>query len=377
MNSLASLFIGGISLTQQKEVLIEIKNHIGWIKLNRRKALNALSTLMIDDIQDALDSWEHNLDVYAVYISSNMDQVFCAGGDVKALYEHHLMGDDIYPPLYLAKQYLMDYHIHTYKKPVLVYVDGIVFGGGVGLATAAKYLVVSKRVKLSMPETKIGFFPDVGTTRMLNDLPNHIGKYMGLLGITLNDVELLELKIADYKIDAQAWKNVEYQLQNLTFSQSNIDDEINRLLSMFNERVNGKSQLFTRYAQISRIFSKSSIKEMILEINKNDSFETEILNKFKEMSPSALFVTYELLKRTEHLSLYDCFKYEHSLSKNVINSHDFIEGVRSLLIDKDKKFNYQPQHINDVSPKTINEIFDFEDINENHLMDQMKGLNES
>lgn len=363
-------------MKSQTDVVFFVKNHIGLIKLNRKNALNALSLNMIDQIQKHLHIWEEDKDVYAIYISSALNHVFCAGGDVKSLYEHHVSGDDQYPALYLAKQYLMDYHMHTYKKPIIVYVDGFVFGGGVGLVTAAKYLVVSENVKMAMPETKIGFFPDVGTSRLLNDLPNQIGRYMGLLGVSMNAADTIDLKIAQYMVPSKNWKHLENMLETICFEHNNMDEALKKMCMTYEEIPQKKSVFMHHTDQIKRIFSKENINEMVLEINKHDPFELDILDRINEMSPTALFVTQKLLKETQNLSLYECFKYEHSLSRNVIKTHDFKEGVRSLLIDKDKKFDYQPQEINKVILSHINEIFNFESITENHIMDQMKGSDE-
>jgi len=273
---------------------------------------------------------------------------------VKSLYQHHIEKDDQYQALYLAKQYLMDYHIHTYKKPVIVYVDGIVYGGGVGLATAAKYMILSENAQMAMPETKIGFFPDVGTSRLLNDLPNQVGRYLGLLGVAMNTSDIIDLKITKYMISHDTWKFIEDKLKTLTLNKDDINERLEKLFLEHVGKLNHHSDFMKHMNQIKCIFSKKDINEMLLEIDKNDFFELKILDRLNEMSPTALFVTHKLLQKTQKMTLYECFKFEHSLSKNIIKTHDFKEGVRSLLIDKDKRFDYQPQEINKVIISQIN-----------------------
>lgn len=359
----------GTRMTQTSEIQVEVINHIGVIKLNRKKALNALSLPMIEKISYYLSLWENDPDIYVVYIKSVVDGVFCAGGDVKSLY----LGDQSYQDQYLAKQYLMDYHIHQYKKPVISYLDGIVFGGGVGLGLSASHVIVSKRVRLAMPETKIGFFPDVGTTRLLNDLPNHIGKYIGLLGVELNYKDTQYLKLSNYVIDFNEYDDMENDLYQCTFNKDDIKQQVDEVLSHYQVKTLGESQLKIHENDISRIFSKSSIVKMYESLEENN-FDQQVKKILDEQSPTALHVTLELLKQTEDKNLYDCFKIEHSLSRHVIKTHDFKEGVRSLLVDKDKRFLYNPKYIKDVKNKDIKKLFDFEAFEQPHLMDKLRGF---
>lgn len=351
------------------QVIIEEKNHIGWIKLNRLNALNALSLEMINTITETLMKWKDQDDIYMVYLTSNHQRSFCAGGDVKSLYEHSVRQDDDYPKLYLSKQYTMDYIIQTYSKPILTYIDGYVFGGGVGLSIGSTFVVVSEKVQFAMPETKIGFFPDVGASYFLNQLPHHVGKYIGILGPILSSEDLLYLKVADYVVMHDQWKDVEEALFSIKLNKDNIKIDIANLLNKYHHDVKS-SDIEKHISKIDRIFSKSTLVNMINSIDINDPFEKKLMDKFLEMSPTAMSFTLEMFERTRHLSLLECFKFEQLLSDHVIKTHDFKEGVRSLLVDKDQRFDYQPKNIEDVNPVDIYALFNFE-IEKPHLMDEL------
>jgi enoyl-CoA hydratase/carnithine racemase len=332
-------------------------------------ALNALSLDMINTITHTLLKWKNQDDIYMIYLSSNHPKSFCAGGDVKSLYEHSIKHDHEYPKVYLSKQYAMDYMIQTYPKPILTYIDGYVFGGGVGLSIGSTYVVVSERVKFAMPETKIGFFPDVGASYFLNQLPHHVGKYIGILGPILTSDDLFYLNIADYVVKHDLWIDVEKTLFAYDFEQNKVKGDVSTLLGNFHHSVY-QSSIEKNITRIDHIFSKSSINDMIQAIDLDDPFEKELKSKFLEMSPTAMSFTLEMLKRTCDLSLLECFKFEQLFSEHVIKTHDFKEGVRSLLVDKDQRFDYQPKSIKDVNIADIYALFNF-DIKNPHLIDEL------
>ena len=357
-------------MTVDNHVIIEEINHIGCIKLNRLNALNALSIKMIETISDQLVKWKNNSDIYMIYLSSGHPKSFCAGGDVKSLYEHAIKGDFVYPKMYLSKQYTMDYMIQTYPKPVLTFIDGYVFGGGVGLSIGSSHVVVSEHVQLAMPETKIGFFPDVGASYFLNKLPNHVGKYIGILGPVLYSNDLLYLDIANYVINHDSWSHIEKELFELPLKAGKTHEQLSSLLKMYSKSDFQLSTIESHIEIIKKVFSKDTIRDMIKSIDFNNPFESGLKNKFLEMSPTAMTFTLEMLKRTKQLSLFECYKFEQLLSDQVIRTHDFKEGVRSLLVDKDKSFNYQPKELFEIEGADIDGLFDF-DLQHPHLMDEL------
>ena len=356
-------------MSSNLQVIIEVINHIGWIRLNRLNALNAFSIEMIESIIVTLKKWKNDKDIYMIYITSNHHKAFCAGGDVKSLYEHSVRDDYKYAEIYLSKQYTMDYIIQTYQKPILTYIDGYVFGGGVGFSIGASHVVVSERVKFAMPETKIGFFPDVGASYFLNQLPHHVGKYIGILGPILNNNDLAYLNIADYVIKHDTWHEVEEALFRFDFGKHFLDSDLDALLEKYHQHTK-LSHIKENIQSIDYIFSKMNLLDMIKKLDINNPFEKELQQRFLEMSPTAMTFTLEMLNRTKSLSLLDCFKFEQRLSEHVIKTHDFKEGVRSLLIDKDQRFDYKPKEVSDVNYNDIEALFDF-DMNQPHMMDEL------
>ena len=355
-------------MATRNQVIIQIENHIGWIKLNRLDALNAFSLEMIETITNTLTKWKNDDDIYMIYISSNHHKSFCAGGDVKSLYEHSMRKDFKYAEIYLSKQYTMDYIIQTYQKPILTYIDGYVFGGGVGFSIGSSHVVVSERVQFAMPETKIGFFPDVGASYFLNKLPNHVGRYIGILGPLLNESDLLYLNIADYVIKNDVWKDVEEKLFKLEFRKGFVESDLNGLLEQYHQLLRS-SKIKENIQSIDYIFSEMNLLDMIRKLDIRIPFEKELKKRFLEMSPTAMTFTLVMLNKTRTLSLLECFKFEQLLSEYVIQTHDFKEGVRSLLVDKDQRFDYKPKEVSDVNDHDIEALFNF-DINQPHMMDE-------
>ncbi|BCR36811.1 enoyl-CoA hydratase/isomerase family protein [Mariniplasma anaerobium] len=344
-------------MKNMKEVMIEEINHIGIIKLNRIKALNALSLSMINDIKKALLAWENDPEIYMIYMSSLSETAFCAGGDVKKLYQHTITDDLDYVSTYLSNQYAMDYIIHTYSKPIITYVNGYIFGGGVGLAMGAKFFITSEHTKYGMPETQIGFFPDVGASYFLNKLPNQIGRYIGLLGQTLDYKDLIYLGIADYHILASNWHSIVDILYKKKWIKDDISNQLDHIFRTYNEIDEHKSDIEKHETHIDHIFSHDTIREILDHITLSDGYAKDISQKMLKLSPTALNITLELLKKGEGKDLLLCLKMEHDLSLSVVQTHDFKEGVRSLLVDKDKAFNWNPSSYKKIKIKDIKEIF--------------------
>ncbi|MCD4827570.1 MAG: enoyl-CoA hydratase/isomerase family protein [Acholeplasmataceae bacterium] len=342
---------------ENKEILIEVINHIGIIKLNRKNALNALSFSMITKIKHILNQWIDDSNIYIIYISSLIEKAFSVGGDVKKLY-HDAIKDDIEAvSTYLSNQYAMDYIIQTYPKPIITYVDGYIFGGGVGLAIGSKYFITSEKTKFAMPETQIGFFPDVGASYFLNTLPNHIGRYIGLLGHVLGYNDLIYLKIADFCVTNENWDKVIDILYKKKWIKEEVDFQIKHILATYSKTDVPESYIEKHETHIKNMFSYATVKQMIEHMSTTDTFSKDVHEKLINLSPTALDVTLELLKQGENKDLLECLKMEHDLSLNVVKTHDFKEGVRSLLVDKDKRYNWMPKSYEHIKYEEVQNMF--------------------
>ena len=178
-------------------VLVEVRNQVGHLILNRPSGLNALSLEMIRVIEERLNAWETDDGIHAVVLRANGEKAFCAGGDIRALYDSYRADGELHR-IYFEEEFALDRHLHDYRKPVLALMDGYVLGGGMGLAQGASIRVISERVRMAMPETAIGYFPDVGASYFLSQLPHNVGLYMGLTGNQINAADALALGLADW-----------------------------------------------------------------------------------------------------------------------------------------------------------------------------------
>ena len=199
-------------MTKYPDLLIEIQNGVGLITLNRPKALNALSFMMLKGIHETLIQWANHKDVRSVIIQGMGDRAFCAGGDVRSLYDAHLQGDHGFIQALFREEYTLNYLIATYPKPYIALMDGITMGGGCGVSVHGSHRVVTEKTIMAMPETGIGYFPDVGASHFLSKCPGYIGLYLGLTGARLNAADILFASLADYFVPAAAINAVRDQI---------------------------------------------------------------------------------------------------------------------------------------------------------------------
>lgn len=359
-------------MSDNQEIILDVINHIGIIELNRLNRLNALSFSMIKTIKNQLVLWEKDISIHLVYISSLSDVAFCAGGDIVNLYEHAINDDIEFVSLYLSTQYAMDYIIQTYSKPIVSFVNGYVLGGGAGLSMGSRYFIVSERAKFGMPETQIGFFPDVGASYFLNKLPNHIGRYLGLLGEVIDHHELIYLNMADYHITEVNWKLVIDKLYTTIWKKEEMDTQLKTIFEIYKSET--KPTYFIKHEQqIKDMFSYNQLTDMIKQMSIKDDYLNSIKDKLLTKSPTALAVTLELLKKGEGKKLIDCLKMEHDLSLSVVKTADFKEGVRSLLVVKDKRFKWNPKSYLDIDLFLITNMFTLENNYKKHPIDISLG----
>ncbi len=318
-----------------ENILMETYHGVGVIKLNRPKALNALSLDMVLGIQEILKEWQEDPAILFVYITSVTDRAFCAGGDVKSLYEHEIKEEYTYAPYYLKEQYKMDLMIHDYPKPVISYLKGYVLGGGAGLAMATSLRIVSEDTYFGMPEVHIGFFPDVGASYFLPQIPHHVGKYMGVTGKLINGDDLMLLGMAHYKIPKEQFLNVEETLYHKTWEKDTFEQELHTLLNAHHDPSIHGSVIQPMLKFIEKFYVHERLSELLDALKKDGSKEAqEHINYLNTLCHGSIQMTFELLNRGKHLSLHPCFKMEYDLALNVVKLPNFREGVKKVLIEK-------------------------------------------
>ncbi|MFN3580316.1 MAG: enoyl-CoA hydratase/isomerase family protein [Pseudomonas sp.] len=342
----------------QAPVLAEVRNRIGHLTLNRPAGLNALTLEMVRLLQGQLDDWANDQQIKAVVLRGAGERAFCAGGDIRTLYEQHLAGDAAAIETFFAEEYALDLGIHNYPKPFIALMDGFVLGGGMGLAQGASLRIITERSRLGMPETGIGYFPDVGGSYFLPRLPGAMGNYMGITGVHIKAGDALQAGLADMFIDSSQLAELDQLLDRI-----NPEQDLNAQLSQLSSDSPPPAELTELLPAIELHFSQSniaSIRQSLLdEIRPAFTGWAQSTTKIMDSrSPLAMAVTLELLRRGKEKSLEDCFAMELHLDRQWFNDGDIAEGVRALLVDKDKQPRWNPLSIGELNPARVRAFFE-------------------
>lgn len=343
----------------QAPVLAEVRNRIGHLTLNRPAGLNALTLEMVRLLQRHLDDWATDNGIDAIMLRGAGDRAFCAGGDIRTLYDLHLADDAQAIETFFAEEYALDHCLHAYPKPVIALMDGFVLGGGMGLAQGASLRIVTERSKLGMPETGIGYFPDVGGSYFLPRLPGELGRYLGLTGTQVTAVDALHLGLADQYIASARTAELDQLLDRLDWNSQTLALALKDVLS---NDLPG-AELVDLQPAIDLHFGQptlSSIRQSLLEEIRPayTGWAQASVRQMDGRSPLAMAVTLELLRRGQDMSLTDCFAMELHLDRQWFNDGDIAEGVRALLVDKDKQPRWNPPTIGQLDPARVNAFFE-------------------
>ena len=321
------------------EILFEVKNSTGIITLNRQNALNDLNLNMAVQFSNKLRDWENNNEIERVLLMGK-GKHFCAGGDVKSV---HLSG--AFSKLkseFFSKEYSLNLQIKKFPKPYLSIWQGVVMGGGVGLSIYGDYRIATESTKFAMPETSIGFFPDVGGSFFLSRLDNNIGKYLGLTGELIQSKDLINFGLAtnfcpEDKIDKLITQYI------IDGSVSNYETETSSNFS--NEKLNFIEKNFS--GDIYEIFN--NIRAL------ND--QEKLISKLQSKCPMSLAVTTLLIEDSPNRTLKECLEIEYRLSQKMGNRHDFGEGIEAVLIEKHHNPRWEPNSIKDIIKDDLEKIF--------------------
>lgn len=329
----------------QNEVLAEVRNHIGHLTLNRPAGLNALTLNMVRQLHRQLDAWGQDPQVHAVVLRGAGEKAFCAGGDIRSLYDSFKSGETLHEDFFV-EEYALDLAIHHYCKPVLALMDGFVLGGGMGLVQGADLRVVTEKSRLAMPEVGIGYFPDVGGSYFLPRIPGELGIYLGVSGVQIRAADALYCGLADWFLESEKLATLDEQLDQLQWHGTPLKD-LQGLLAGLAVQQLADAPLEALRPAIDHFFALPdvpSIVEQLREVTVADSHEwaTTTADLLQSRSPLAMAVTLEMLRRGRHLSIEDCFALELHLDRQWFERGDLIEGVRALLIDKDKTPRWNP-----------------------------------
>jgi enoyl-CoA hydratase len=340
---------------EEGDLIVRREGAAGVIRLNRPKAINAMTLEMSLGIDAALDRFETDPQVAVIILEGAGERGLCAGGDIRGLWESsHAKGD--LGARFWRQEYIMNARIAKYPKPYVAFMDGLVMGGGVGLAGHASHRVVTDRTKLAMPEVGLGFFPDVGGTWLLSRSPGEIGTYFGLTGQTMNGPDAIHAKFADAVVPAAKWPELREALTKVR--QGATAAEISKLIAGF---ATGETAgpVAARQATIDALFHYDRMEDIVAALKRDGSeFAQATLKTLGEKSPRGMVVTLKLLRLArEARSLEECLVREYRAANEVFRSDDFREGVRAAVIDKDRNPKWSPPRIEDVTPEMVAPYF--------------------
>jgi enoyl-CoA hydratase len=349
-----------------KLVIAELRGRVGCITLNRPKALNALSLDMIRSLTAALRRWADDPMVLAVVVRGTGKEgpfgAFCAGGDIRFFYQAALAGDTALEDFF-TEEYTLNHLIHTYAKPYIAFMDGVVMGGGMGISQGASLRVVTERSRLAMPETGIGLFPDVGGGYFLSRLPGRLGEYLALTGRVLSGAEALAVGLADAHMDSGRLAGLWESLGQTPYESG---DAVQRWCENHTQKTPPRADAVgtVARAQIDAVFSLDSVPAIVAALDAApDDWSRATAATLRQRSPLMLHVVLEQIRRARVLGLADNLRMERGLVHRCFNlrpgaASETVEGIRALAIDKDHTPHWNPASLNAVTPAQVMAFFD-------------------
>jgi enoyl-CoA hydratase len=346
-------------------LITEVRGQVGFITLNRPKALNALNLDMVRALTQALLAWEKDPAVSAVAIRGAGKQgnfgSFCAGGDIRFFHQAALAGN---PALedFFTEEYALNHLIHQYPKPYIAFMDGIVMGGGMGISQGTRYRLVTENTKMARPETHIGLFPDVGGGYFLSRCPGRSGEWLALTGATLNAAGALELGLADYCLSAASLETAWAALDTVDFWQS---QALSAWLAEFSVVPTAGSGL-ERQA-VDAVFTLATVTDMVHALEAAaDAWSQQTAATLRHRSPLMLHVVLEQVRRARSMGLADDLRMERDMVRHCFytahlarsgTASETVEGIRALAVDKDQQPRWNPARIEEVTPEMVAPFF--------------------
>ncbi|MEM6580830.1 MAG: enoyl-CoA hydratase/isomerase family protein [Pseudomonadota bacterium] len=363
-----------LSLAQMSETAIRIEEHAAGagrlvrVTLDVPGTLNSLTLEMVDQLQEKLDLWRDDPGIAAIFFEGAGDRAFCAGGDIQALYRDVTAtpgGPCEYAESFFQREYRLDYTLHTYPKPIVCWAHGIVMGGGLGVMAGCSHRIVTEKTRIAMPEVGIALFPDVGGSWFLNHMPGKCGHFLGLTGASMNAADAIYTGLGDRFVDSERREEV---FDVLVRQKWQVDEASNHALVKHTLRPFAEQslsqcpggQVEPHLGSIATLCDGDDVHEIIDNIVAQQTQDPWLSAAAKSMgrgSPLAALLYYRQLAETRHASLREVFQAELVLATNIMRYPEFAEGVRALLIDKDRKPNWRYKSTRDVPEELINSFF--------------------
>ncbi len=340
-------------------VLTRVANGTGVIILDRPKALNSLSLAMVRRLTEILLAWRDDAKVAAVVLTSSSEKALCAGGDIRFFHEAgHATptGGSALLEDFFTEEYALNHLIHFYPKPYIALMDGVVMGGGMGIAQGGPETglrIVTERTKMAMPEVNIGLFPDVGGSHFLSHAPGQLGNYLGLTGLTIGAADALYLGLADVFVPSAQLSDLNALIGATPGAQLAA-----AIRARFADGA-GESALAAQRTAIDQHFGAGSVAAIMDSLAGDDSpFAQKALSAMRQRSPLMMCVTHEMLVRGAVLNVADCLRMERALVRRNFEHGEVLEGVRALVIDKDNTPHWNPPTLEEVTPQMVERFFE-------------------
>lgn len=333
----------------EPEVRFERRGRLGLITLNRPRAINALTHGMVREIHRQLDAWRDDDAVATIAITGAGERGLCAGGDIVGLYRDATEGDGSEAAAFWADEYRLNAAIARFPKPYVAIQDGIVLGGGIGVSAHGSHRVVTERSSLGLPETGIGFVPDVGATWLLSRAPHRLGLRLAMSAASVGAADAILVGLADRFVPSERILDLLRALET-----QDADAAIAAV-----QAPAGDPALAAEAAWTERVFASGSVPEVLDALEREETPEAAaVRERIAAKSPIAVAVALEAIRRAEALaSLEEALEWEYRVSCHAARTHDFIEGVRAQVIDKDRNPRWQPAGHDDVTHEQVEAYF--------------------
>ncbi|MBM3489395.1 MAG: enoyl-CoA hydratase/isomerase family protein [Alphaproteobacteria bacterium] len=343
-------------MSEQTDILFERRGELGQVTLNRPAALNALTLDMAIALDRQLHAWEADPKVKAVLIQGAGERAFCAGGDVRRLFEAGRAGER-YPYDFYRHEYRLNARIHRFPKPYVALMDGIVMGGGVGLSVHGGFRVAGERTLFAMPETGIGLFPDVGGSYFLSRLPDALGMFLALTGTRLKAADAVAAGVCDFHVPGERRPTLLAALAAADLG-GNARAKVDALLRPFAADP-GPAPLAPHRAVIAQSFDKDSVEAILAALDgMGGEWAQATAKTLRARSPTSLKITHRQIREGARLDFQGCMRMEYRMAAACTVGHDFYEGVRATVIDKDNAPRWHPASLSEVGPEVVARHFE-------------------
>lgn len=338
------------------DILFGLDGGLATVTLNRPRALNAFTLGMYRRFDPMLRQWAADPGVRVVLIRAAEGRAFCAGGDIRAIYEagRGIAGDRSLTAVFFREEYELIRRIHRHPKPYVAIIDGITMGGGAGVSVNGAYRVATERTMFAMPETGIGLFPDVGATRFLNLAPGYVGRYLGLVGTRLGPADAVYCGFATHFVLRERVPGLVAAL-----ARAHGRAEVEQTLAAFATDP-GEPPLAARRAAIDRCFAADSVEAIVVSLASEATgggdaaaWAEEARSALLTKSPTSLKITLRQLVLGRGFDLEGALALEYRLTQHVMRGHDFYEGVRAAIVDKDQRPRWRPPSLTGVSDALV------------------------